>query len=74
MTALNNLAEFVYKLPDNLQPEFMKLVDAVTDERDRIQNERIAPSQATTGTFEVVAIAGTAETLLTNPIQTIEGC
>ena len=70
MSALNNLAEFVYKLPDELQPEFMKLVDAVTDERDRIQNERIANSI----TYDVVAIAGTAETLLTNPIQTIEGC
>lgn len=74
MTALNNLAAFVYKLPDELQLEFMKLVDAVTDERDRLQNERIATSQATTGTFDVVAIAGTADTLLTNPIQTIEGC
>lgn len=70
MSALNNLAEFVYKLPEELQPEFMKLVDAVTDERDRLQNERLANSI----TYDVVAIAGTSEQLLTNPIQTIEGC
>jgi hypothetical protein len=73
MTALNNLAEFVYKLPDELQPEFMKLVDAVTDERDRLQSERIATSQAITGTFEVVAVAGTAETLLTDVTDTNVG-
>jgi hypothetical protein len=64
MSALNNLADFITKLPLELQTEFMQLVDAVTDERDRLQNERISTSQATTGTFEVVAIAGTAETLL----------
>jgi hypothetical protein len=64
MTALNNLAAFVTKLPLELQPEFMELVDEVSDERDRLQNERIATLQASTGTFEVVAIAGTRETLL----------
>lgn len=64
MSALTKLAEFVHKLPDNLQPEFRQLVDAVTNERDRLQNERLATLQATTGTFDVVAIAGTAEQLL----------
>ena len=73
MSALNNLAAFVYKLPDELQPEFMKLVDAVTDERERLQNERIANNNATTGTFEVVAIAGTAETLLNDVTDTNVG-
>lgn len=62
MSALTKLAEFVHKLPDNLQPEFRQLVNAVTDERDRLQNERLATLQATTGK------------LSTNPIQTIEGC
>lgn len=62
MSALNNLGEFVYKLPEELQPEFMQLVDAVTDERDRLQNERLATLQATTGK------------LSTNPIKTVEGC
>jgi DNA/RNA endonuclease YhcR with UshA esterase domain len=74
MSALTNLSAFITKLPLELQPEFMQLVDAVSDERDGLQNERIATSQANTGTFEVVAIAGTAETLLSNPHQTIEGC
>lgn len=62
MSALNNLAEFVYKLPEELQPEFIKLVDAVTDERDKMQSKMFATLQATTGK------------LSTNPIQTIEGC
>lgn len=69
MSALNNLAEFVYKLPEELQPEFMQLVDAVTDERDRLQNERLANSI----TYDVVAIAGTAEQLLTDVTDTNVG-
>ena len=69
MSALNNLAAFVYKLPEELQTEFMNLVDAVTDERDRLQNERLATLQATTGNYEVVAIAGTAEQLLSDVIN-----
>lgn len=74
MTALTKLAEFVHKLPDNLQPEFRQLVDAVTDERDMLQNERLATLQATTGTYDVVAIAGTAEQLSINPLNSVEGC
>lgn len=73
MSALTKLAEFVHKLPDNLQPEFRQLVDAVTDERDRLQNERLATLQATTGTYEVVTIAGTAEQLLTDDTDTNVG-
>lgn len=55
MTAFTKLIEFVGKLPEALQPEYRQLIDNYISERDRLQNERIATSQATTGTFEVVA-------------------
>jgi hypothetical protein len=64
MSAFTELLEFVGKLPETLQPEYRRLIDNYVSERDRLQNERIATSQASTGTLEVVAIAGTAETLL----------
>ena len=74
MSAFTDLLEFVGKLPEELQPEYRQLIDNYVSERDRLQNERIATSQASTGTFEVVAIAGTADQLLSNPIQTVSGC
>ena len=74
MSAFTELLEFVGKLPEYLQPEYRRLIDNYVSERDRLQNERIATSQASTGTFEVVAIAGTADQLLTNPHQTVSGC
>jgi len=74
MSAFTNLITFASKLDGKLLTEYQQLINAYMDEKYNLQNERIATSQATTGTFEIVAIAGTAETLLTNPIQTIEGC
>ena len=62
MTAFIKLLEFISKLPEELQPEYRQLIDNYADERDRLQNERLATLQATTGK------------LSTNPIQTIEGC
>jgi hypothetical protein len=64
MSALNNLIQFAERLDGELLSDFQQRINAYMDERDRLQNERIATSQATTGTFDVVAIAGTAETLL----------
>lgn len=74
MSAFQKLIMFSDKLDGELCTEFQQLISDYMDERERLQNERIATSQATTGTFEVVAIAGTAETLLTNPLNTVEGC
>jgi DNA/RNA endonuclease YhcR with UshA esterase domain len=74
MSAFTNLITFAAKLDGKLLTEYQQLINAYMDEKYNLQNERIATSQANTGTFEVVAIAGTSETLLTNPHQTIEGC
>lgn len=65
MSALNNLIQFAERLDGELLADFQQRVNAYMDERDRLQNERIGQSMARLGTFEVVAIAGTAETLLT---------
>jgi hypothetical protein len=73
MSAFTELLEFVGKLPEYLQPEYRLLIDNYVSERDRLQNERIATSQASTGTFEVVAIAGTRETLLSDVTDTNVG-
>lgn len=69
MTALNNLIQFAARLDGELLADFQQRVNAYMDERDRLQNERLATLQATTGTFDVVAIAGTAEQLLTDVIN-----
>jgi len=74
MSAFTNLITFAAKLDGKLLTEYQQLINAYMDEKYNLQNERIATSQANTGTYEVVAIAGTAETLLSNPHQTIEGC
>jgi len=42
--------------------------------QDTPQSERIGNDMARLGTYEVVAVAGTAETLLSNPLNTVEGC
>ena len=62
MTAFIKLLEFISKLPEELQPEYRQLIDNYADERDKMQSKMFATLQATTGK------------LLTNPIQTIEGC
>ena len=70
MTAFQKLILFSTKLDAELCTEYQQLISDYMDERDRLQNERLANSIK----YNVVAIAGTAEQLLTNPIQTIEGC
>jgi hypothetical protein len=42
--------------------------------QDTPQSERIGNDMARLGNYEVVAVAGTAETLLSNPLNTVEGC
>jgi hypothetical protein len=74
MSAFTNLLTFASKLDGELLTEYQQLINAYMDEKYSLQNERIAASQASTGTFEVVAIAGTSDQLLSNPHQTIEGC
>lgn len=74
MTAFQKLILFSTKLDGELCTEYHQLISNYMDERDRLQNERLATLQDTTGTFDVVAIAGTAETLLINPIKTVKGC
>jgi hypothetical protein len=64
MSAFTNLITFAAKLDGKLLTEYQQLINAYMDEKYNLQNERIATSQANTGTFEVVAIAGTAEMLL----------
>jgi hypothetical protein len=74
MSAFTNLITFAAKLDGELLTEYQQLINAYMDEKYNLQNERIATSQASTGTFEVVAIACTADQLLSNPIQTVQGC
>ena len=74
MSAFTNLITFAAKLDGELLADFQQRVNAYMDEKYSQQNERIATSQANTGTYEVVAIAGTADQLLSHPHQTIEGC
>lgn len=64
MSAFTNLITFAAKLDGELLTEYQQLINAYMDEKYSLQNERIATSQANTGTYEVVAIAGTADTLL----------
>jgi phage-related baseplate assembly protein len=42
--------------------------------QDTPQSERIGQDMARLGTYEVVAVAGTADMLLSNPLNTVEGC
>jgi DNA/RNA endonuclease YhcR with UshA esterase domain len=74
MSAFINLVTFASRLDGELLADFQQRMDAYMDEKYNLQSERIATSQATTGTFEVVAVAGTAETLLSNPLNSVEGC
>lgn len=69
MSAFINLLTFASKLDGELLTEYQQLINAYVDEKYNLQNERLATLQATTGKFDVAAIAGTAETLLTDTIN-----
>ena len=80
MTAFTKLAQFNKQLPQEQRVELLTLIHAyvLESESEKLQlmeqYERIIRAMQDKPKYDVVAIAGTAETLLTNPIQTIEGC
>lgn len=69
MTAFQKLILFSTKLDAELCTEYQQLISDYMDERDRLQNERLANSIK----YDVVAIAGTAEQLLTDVTDTNVG-
>lgn len=80
MSALTKLLGINSKLPIELRAEHFLLTSELIKEfiQEKINliddYERIIRAMQDTKPYDVVAIAGTAETLLSNPIQTIEGC
>jgi hypothetical protein len=73
MTAFTELLQFATELPPRKSKRFLDLLSAHIAEEQRQVNLLLADKSDSTP-YEVVAIAGTAETLLSNPHQTIEGC
>lgn len=65
MTAFQKLIMFSDKLDGELCTEYQQLISDYMDERDRLQNERLANSIK----YDVIAIAGTSEQLLTDVIN-----
>ena len=74
MTAFKNLLLFSNRIAPELALEFIDLVQAYAAEEHESTIALLNEIKAVKIPYDVVAIAGTAETLLTNPIQTIEGC
>jgi len=80
MSALKKLLDFADQLPTNTGIEFLQLVQAyqkemIAEKTELIEGyERIIRGTQNTPPYEVVAIAGTAETLLSNPLNLVEGC
>jgi hypothetical protein len=74
MSAFTNLLQFATELTPVQSKRFLDLLSAHITEEQRQVNLLLADTSAEHKPFEVVAIAGTAETLLTNPHQTVQGC
>ena len=80
MSAFTKLAEFNKQLPQEQGVELLTLIHAyvLESESEKLQlmeqYERIIRAMQDKPKYEVVAIAGTAETLLSNPHQTVLGC
>jgi len=74
MSAFTNLLQFATELTPTQSKRFLDLLSAHITEEQRQVNILLSDTSAVTKPYEVVAIAGTAETLLSNPHQTIEGC
>jgi len=74
MSAFTDLLQFATELTPVQSKRFLDLLSAHITEEQRQVNLLLADTSADIKPFEVVAIAGTAETLLSNPHQTIEGC
>jgi hypothetical protein len=74
MSAFTELLQFATELTPTQSKRFLDLLSAHITEEQRQVNILLADTSASSKPFEVVAISGTAETLLSNPHQTIEGC
>jgi hypothetical protein len=74
MTAFKNLLLFSNRIAPELALEFIDLVQAYAAEEHKATIALLNDIEAIKRPYEVVAIAGTAEQLSINPIQTIEGC
>lgn len=74
MTAFKNLLLFSNRIAPELALEFIDLVQAYAAEEHKATIALLNDIDAVKRPYEVVAIAGTAETPSTNPIQTVSGC
>ena len=74
MTAFKNLLLFSNRIAPELALEFIDLVQAYANEEHKATIALLNDIEAITRPYDVVAIAGTADTLLTNPHQTVLGC
>jgi len=74
MTAFKNLLLFSNRIAPELALEFIDLVQAYAAEEHKATIALLNDLEAIKRPYEVIAIAGTAEQLSINPIQTIEGC
>jgi hypothetical protein len=74
MSAFTDLLMFANELPPVQSKRFLDLLSAHHDEEQRQLSILRAELSAGSKPFEVVAIAGTADTLLSNPLNSVEGC
>lgn len=80
MSALTKLLELNSKLPIELRAEHFLLTSDLIKEfiQEKINliddYERIIRAMQDSKPHDVIAIAGTSEQLLINPIKTVEGC
>jgi hypothetical protein len=74
MSAFTDLLQFATELTPVQSKRFLDLLSAHITEEQRQVNILLADTSAYGKPFEVVAIANTADQLLSNPHQTIEGC
>jgi hypothetical protein len=73
MSAFTELLQFATELTPVQSKRFLDLLSAHITEEQRQVNLLLA-DKSDSKPFEVVAISGTADQLLSNPHQTIEGC
>jgi hypothetical protein len=74
MSAFTDLLQFANELTPVQSKRFLDLLSAHITEEQRQVNLLLADTSADSKPLEVVAIAGTADQLLSNPIQTVSGC
>ena len=74
MTAFKNLLLFSNRIAPELALEFIDLVQAYAAEEHEATIALLNDIKEVKRPYDVVAIAGTAEQLLTNPHKTVEGC